>query len=313
MNPAVEDVAEVGLGSGPVVRAVKLEKVYRGVTALAGLDLEIPRGLLSLLVGPNGCGKSTTFRLLLGLDPPTSGEIEVFGHSYRERHRYLPSIGALVDSPVAYPYLSGRRNLELQARLGGLEPARVGEALELVGLGERASDRVASYSLGMRQRLGLAGALLNRPRLVVLDEPLNGVDPLGIDAFRTLLGELADQGVTVVVSSHLLAELDTIADHVVIVRSGRTVFQGGVAELARMRLPRIRIVPTRRADLEELAAIAAGSGSDSHVEGDGVEVAAAADWAAELNRRAVTAGIGVSGLSVVRPSLEDMVKDVLDD
>ena len=193
------------------------------------VDIEIPAGVVSGFVGPNGAGKTTTLRMLLGLVRPSDGTGEVLGAGIARPQDYLGQVGALIEAPAFYPTLSGRRNLEVLARLGGGRPGRpgrVGELLDQVGLGERGDDLFRSYSLGMKQRLGVAAALLPEPELLVLDEPANGLDPAGIREIRALLRRLADGGMTVFVSSHLLSEIEAVCDHLVVIDGGRIRFQG---------------------------------------------------------------------------------------
>ena len=212
--------------------------VTRGLTkrfgkrlAVDGLDLLIPAGSITGFVGQNGAGKTTTIRMLLGLIRPSAGTGTVLGHPLGHAREY-PRVGrALIEGPTFYPTLSGRENLLVLARLGGIVNRRVDEVLERVGLGPRALDPFRTYSLGMRQRLGIGAVLLPKPELLVLDEPTNGLDPHGIAEIRAMLRSFADEGMTVFVSSHLLAEIQQICEHLVVIDAGRLLFQGGVAEL----------------------------------------------------------------------------------
>jgi ABC-2 type transport system ATP-binding protein len=210
-----------------------LSKSYGSRQAVSGLDLEVCRGEVFGFLGPNGAGKTTTIRMALGLVRPSAGRVEVLGRDvHTDGGRVLPRVGALVEAPALYGYLSGRDNLRAFASvLGGVPGARLDEVLELVGLAGRQRDRVASYSLGMKQRLGVAVALLNDPELLLLDEPANGLDPAGIVEMRVLLRRLAAEGKTVFVSSHVLAEVQQICDRVAIVNLGRLVRLAPVAEL----------------------------------------------------------------------------------
>jgi ABC-2 type transport system ATP-binding protein len=210
-----------------------LSKSYGSRPAVRDLDLEVRRGEVFGFLGPNGAGKTTTIRMALGLVRPTSGRVEVLGRDLsRHRAEVLPRVVALVEEPALYGYLSGRRNLEAFAlMLGGLPAGRIDEVLQLVGLQDRQRDRVRSYSTGMRQRLGVAAALLNDPDLLILDEPANGLDPAGIVEMRDLLRRLAAEGKTVFVSSHVLAEVQQLCDRVAIVDQGRLVRVAPVAEL----------------------------------------------------------------------------------
>jgi ABC-2 type transport system ATP-binding protein len=210
-----------------------LSKRYGSRPAVRDLDLEVRRGEVFGFLGPNGAGKTTTIRMALGLVRPTSGRVELLGLDVREhRAEVLPRVGALVETPALYPYLSGRQNLRAFAHmLGGVPDARLDEVLEVVGLAGRQRDKVRSYSMGMKQRLGVAVALLNDPELLILDEPANGLDPAGIVEMRDLLRQLAAAGKTVFVSSHVLAEVQQICDRVAIINQGRLVREATVADL----------------------------------------------------------------------------------
>ncbi|HVD02881.1 MAG TPA: ABC transporter ATP-binding protein [Candidatus Dormibacteraeota bacterium] len=213
---------------------------FRGVSKRFGsrlavdhLDLDVGRGEVFGFLGPNGAGKTTTMRMALGLIRPTSGTVAVLGHDVQtEGHRILTRVGPLVETPALYLHLSGRNNLRIfGAELGGVSSARIEALLELTSLVERQHDRVSSYSLGMRQRLGLATALLHDPELLVLDEPANGLDPAGIREVRSLLRQLGDQGKTVFLSSHVLGEVERVCDRVAILRQGQLVYSGPVDQL----------------------------------------------------------------------------------
>ncbi len=189
-----------------------LTKEFGTLKAVDDLTVDVERGGVVGLLGPNGAGKSTTIRMLLGLVRPTSGTATVLGEPIEHPSRYIQNVGALIETPAFYPKLSGDDNLRTLAALDGQPKARVEEVLEIVRLTGRRGDRVSEYSLGMEQRLGIAVALLRDPDILILDEPMNGLDPAGIVEIRTLLKELAQQGKTVLVSSHLLAEVQTMAD-----------------------------------------------------------------------------------------------------
>ncbi|HYN69056.1 MAG TPA: ATP-binding cassette domain-containing protein [Candidatus Eisenbacteria bacterium] len=278
-----------------------LRKSYGKRVALAGLDLSVPTGVVYGFLGPNGAGKTTTMRLLTGLLHPDAGSIELLGRPFaRGDRRRLFEVGALIESPSFYPYLSGRQNLRELAATGATVPkTRVEELLELVGLRDRATDKLSGYSLGMKQRLGIAGALLSDPKLLLLDEPANGLDPAGIVAMRETLRHLASIGKTVFVSSHLLAEVQILADVVGIIASGRLVREGtmqellGSEEVVRVRLPRNDV--TRATDV--LVAIAPATAGpdldDGHV---WLSVHTLPDRAAEVNRLLAESGIYASGL-----------------
>src|SRR5262245_32266814 len=212
------------------VEAVEVTKRYGGVTAVDGISLEVDQGEVYGVLGPNGAGKTTFLRMLFGLVRPDAGAIRLFGRTWDEAGpRVLDGVSGFVESPRFYPYLSGRRNL---AGLdGGVTADRIAEVLEIVDLVDRADDRVGDYSFGMRQRLGVALSLLRDPRLLVLDEPANGLDPAGMRDMRALIKRLAASGLTVLLSSHDMSEVAEICDNVTIMRRGAVVFHGEIAEL----------------------------------------------------------------------------------
>ena len=221
--------------SDTVLRTVGLTKRYGRVLALADLDLEVRRGHVYGFLGPNGAGKTTTIALILGLLAPSGGHVELFGQDTRAHlSEALRRTGAVLEGPSFYPHLSGRDNLRVWGGLSGaVDGKRVDELLELVGLRDRGRDKVRAYSLGMKQRLGLAAALLHEPELLVLDEPTNGLDPAGMREVRELIRELGQIGKTVFVSSHLLGEVEQMCDHVGIVKEGRLLTHGAVSALLR--------------------------------------------------------------------------------
>src|SRR5262245_16153364 len=214
-----------------VVSGLALTKRYGELTAVDEVTFSLERGTVTGFLGPNGAGKTTTLRLLLGLAEPTSGEALVFGSRYRELEQPLRRVGAVLESGDYHPSRSGRDHLRMLALAGEIPPARVEEVLELVELGRAAKRRVRTYSLGMRQRLGVAAALLGDPEVLVLDEPANGLDPAGVRWLRTFLQSLATAGRTVLVSSHLLAEVAQTVDQVLIIDHGRLLARGRLDEL----------------------------------------------------------------------------------
>jgi ABC-2 type transport system ATP-binding protein len=283
-----------------------LRKSYGKRLALDGLDLSVPAGVVYGFLGPNGAGKTTTMRLLTGLLHPDAGSIELLGSPFRRGDRKrLFQVGALVESPSFYPYLNGRQNLQALAAGGAAVPAgRIEELLELVGLRDRARDKVAGYSLGMKQRLGIAGALLSDPKLLLLDEPANGLDPAGIVAMRETLRRLAASGKTVFVSSHLLAEVQVLADVVGIIARGKLVREGSLTSMlsdpgvVRVRVPGTAVAAARAA-LQAIAPVEAPSSDQpaSDVSGDQwLAVHVEPGRAAEVNQRLAGAGIFASGL-----------------
>jgi len=282
-----------------------LTKRYGKILAVDGVDLDVREGDRYGFLGPNGSGKTTTVRMLLGLVFATSGQIEVLGRPVpRQAKAVLAQVGAMIEGPAAYGHLPARTNLALLDAAGPGGPRRtrqrrIDEALERVGLAGVGRRPVKAYSLGMRQRLGLAGALVRRPRLLVLDEPTNGLDPQGIREVRDLLLELNGAGTTVFLSSHLLAEVDQLCTRVGVLDQGRLVLQD---DLDRLRGDTGRVV-VRTPDPARARALL--DGGIEHAAGDRLVVRAAD--AAELNARLVTAGVRVDALAPERRTLEDVV------
>ncbi len=287
-------------GTGVALATEGLRKRYGQRVALDGLDLRVPTGVVYGFLGPNGAGKTTTMRILTGLIHPDAGRVEVLGQPFGrgDRHR-LFEVGALIETPSFYPFLSGRENLRAIAATGAPTPrTRVDELLGLVNLGDRAKDRVSGYSLGMKQRLGIAAALLSDPRLLLLDEPANGLDPAGIAGMRDTLRALAAAGKTVFVSSHILGEIQQLADVIGIIANGRLVREGPIADL----LSHEGSVRLRVAAAEVAAAIAtlepvvgAGATTPEHGPDSGwLSVRFDPSRSAELNRILAGAGIFAS-------------------
>ena len=276
-----------------------LQKRYGSRTALAGLDLAVPLGVVYGFLGPNGAGKTTTMRLLTGLIHPDAGSIEILGRPFGRRdRRHLFDVGALIESPSFYPYLSARENLRALAATGAPTRAtRIEELLELVGLLDRARDKVQTYSLGMKQRLGIAAALLSDPRLLLLDEPSNGLDPAGIVAMRETLKNLAASGKTVFVSSHILGEVEQLADVLGIIASGRLVREGPIAQLLEGEgVVRIRVAPAEAAAATSVLGRLVADAPATVGEDGWISLRIAPDRAAEVNRALAIAGIYASGL-----------------
>lgn len=201
-----------------------LTKIFHGQTALAGVSLRVQRGTVYGLLGPNGAGKSTTLKLITGLLRPTRGEIVFDGAPWSRAA--LSKMGALIEGPALYPNLTAQENLRVHTQMLGLSASRIGEVLETVGLTDTGRKRAGQFSMGMKQRLGIAIALLNDPALLILDEPTNGLDPFGIQALRELIASFPAQGITVVLSSHILAEVAQVVDEIGIIAGGRLLFQG---------------------------------------------------------------------------------------
>ena len=282
-----------------------LSKKYGDRMALSHANFEVPMGSICGFVGPNGSGKTTTIRMLLGLITPSTGGGHVLGESITQPEKYLPKVGAMIEGPAFYPALTGKQNLAVLAKLGGFSTDQIQKLLELVDLGDRGDSKFKTYSLGMKQRLGIAAALLPNPKLLVLDEPTNGLDPAGIHEVRTLLRKLADTGTTVFVSSHLLSEIEMISDYLVMLRQGKVIFSGKTSDLLAAQKPLILAKPENQNDLAKLNQIAQGLGIDSKIKEDLVEASADANFAAKLNKAAFDAGITLTSLTSIRPTLEE--------
>src|SRR5438445_1247166 len=271
------------------IEAQGLSKRFGKRAAVDGLTMSIPAGSIAGFIGPNGAGKTTTLRLLLGLVRADAGSAAVLGSPLTEPDRYLPRVGALVEAPAFYPSLSGRTNLEVLAHLGGHPRSCVGQLLELVELSDRAKDPVGKYSQGMKQRLGVAMALLPDPDLLILDEPANGLDPLGIIQMRDLLRHLREQGKTIFLSSHLLGELEQVADWLVMLNQGKALFSGPARDLLDRR-GELVVDAEEATQLELVASIASAAGYTVTPDNGSLRIACPLDWASELNRRAREAG-----------------------
>jgi ABC-2 type transport system ATP-binding protein len=282
-----------------------LSKKYDNRLAVSHINFEVPMGTVCGFVGPNGSGKTTTMRMLLGLITPTTGEGHILGEPINHPEKYLSRVGAMIEGPAFYPALSGHENLMVLAKLGGFPTERVQILLEKVGLGDRGKSKYKTYSLGMKQRLGIAAALLPEPKLLMLDEPTNGLDPEGIQEIRALLRDLANGGTTVFVSSHLLSELEIISDHIVMLRKGEIVFAGPIGELMTKQQPTIIARSLDHSDLKKIVEIAQESGHHAVIRNDSVHILAAMDWAPELNKAAFNAGITLAQLAPQLPNLEE--------
>jgi ABC-2 type transport system ATP-binding protein len=299
-----------GTGDAPGVQlAVStngLTKRFGDRTVVDNVDIAIPAGSVCGFVGPNGAGKTTTIRMLLGLIRPTAGGGTILGGSLTEPATYLRKVGALIEAPAFYPQLSGRDNLKALARLGQLNVAAVEPALARAGLTARAGDKYRSYSLGMKQRLGIAAALLPDPELLILDEPTNGLDPAGIVEMRGLIRSFAGDGMTVLVSSHLISEIEQICDHVIMIRAGRLVHQGRVADLRATQQRDLIVAAEHDEDCERLAKIleAAGCTTTRQASENTVRVETAGLSAADLNRLAARNNITLRQLAEQTRSLE---------
>jgi ABC-2 type transport system ATP-binding protein len=293
----------------PAVRVRGLTKHYGGLVAVEGLDFEVPGGVIAGLIGPNGAGKTTTLAMLLGLVRPTAGDATVLGHPIGDPATYLGRVGALIETPAFYRSLTGRQNLELLATVAGADRRGVMGLLDQVGLGDRGDDGFRAYSTGMRQRLGIAAALLGDPHLLLLDEPTNGLDPVGKADMRSLLARLARPGRSVVVSSHVLAELEQICDWLVILDKGRLLFQGPTRELLTSARTRLILTPQHTQDLQRLGRLLASRGHTVEARDHHIVVAVdgtdSHQLAAGLNVAAMDGGVVLAELRAATATLED--------
>ncbi|RSS45651.1 ABC transporter ATP-binding protein [Streptomyces sp. WAC08241] len=278
-----------------------LVKAYGGRRVLDGLSFTAVPGRVTAFLGPNGAGKSTTLRMVLGLGTPDAGSALVHGVRYAELRDPLRSVGALLDASACHPARSPRAHLSWLARTHRIPGARVDEVLDLVGLGPAARRPVRGFSLGMRQRLGIAVAMLGDPGALLLDEPMNGLDPEGIQWLRGLLRSLADEGRTVLVSSHLMQEMAVTADHVLVIGRGRVLADGGIASLLETELPPVRLVTPR---LAELSPVLRAEGA--RVVHDSAHRATVTGLtSARIGDLAAQNAYGVHELTPLRPSLEE--------
>ncbi len=297
-----------GGGRGDAIHTEGLTKRYGERTAVNGLSIRVARGGVVGFVGPNGAGKTTTIRMLMGLVRPTAGQATILGESITRPSRYLDRVGALIEAPAFYPALTGRRNLRALATLGGHGAERVDDLLAQVGLADRGDHLYKSYSLGMKQRLGIAASLLSDPDLLILDEPTNGLDPAGIHEMRDFLQSLGKKGKTIFVSSHLLSEIQRMCDRLVVLRLGTLVFQGTVAELEATSTA-IIAVPQQPAQAGRLVALCKAAGHAATQRDGTVTIQAPDAWCAELNSKAMRAGIVLREL---RPHTFDLEERILD-
>ena len=287
------------------ISASDLTKIYGERAALSHGNFLVPEGSICGFVGPNGSGKTTTIRMLLGLIEPSGGTATVLGESISHPEKYLPYVGAMIEGPAFYPALSGRENLKVLAELGGFPLSRVDQLLEKVDLADRGGSKFKTYSLGMKQRLGIAAALLPNPKLLILDEPTNGLDPSGIQEVRGIIRELADSGTTVFVSSHILSELEMICEYLVMLREGKVIFSGRTQELLSDQKPIIIAKPEYDVDLTNLAKKLGDSGFKISIVDGCLQIDAAQEASAAINRLAFESGITLASISVVLPTLEE--------
>jgi ABC-2 type transport system ATP-binding protein len=289
-----------------VVTTTELTRRFGPITALDRLTIDLPPAGVIGLVGPNGSGKSTLIRILLGLIRPTGGSAAVLGLPASAPRAYADRVGVLIESPAFIAGLSARANLVSLARLRRLPLERVDAVLAQVGLLGRDREPVKRFSLGMKQRLGIAAALLSDPEVLVLDEPTNGLDPAGIVEVRELLRELGRNGRTVIVSSHQLSEIQAVCDHLVVIRFGELVFAGPMAQVLQRTREHVDVAPEHPADTDRLRTALAAAGWSVTAVDDVVRVAAGATRAADVNRAAAAAGITLSRLVVAQDSLEEI-------
>ena len=272
-----------------MIEVQTLTKTYQGVRAVDGLTFRAPPGKVTAFLGPNGAGKTTTFRCLLGLAEPDTGEALVDGHRYRDLPSPRAAVGAVLESTGYHPARTARDHLRIVSLAARLDPARIEPVLELAGLTSAAGRRVGGYSLGMRQRLGLATAMLGDPPVLVLDEPSNGLDPQGVTWVRQLMRQWADEGRTVLVASHVLAEVAQVIDRIVIIRSGRLAEEADVADLLASR------VTVRVDDTDRMVAALAEQQAPHERRDDAIVVTG---WAtAEVGALAARAGVTVTHLA----------------
>jgi ABC-type multidrug transport system ATPase subunit len=298
------------VGSASAISTRCLAKRYPGgQLAVAELDLEVPRGAVFGFLGPNGSGKTTTIRMLMGLIAPSAGRAEVLGRPVPQAaDAVLPQVGALIEGPAHYPYLTGAQNL---ARYDAADPttdprtrkARIGAALDRVGLSNAAGKKAKAYSLGMKQRLGLATALLRPRELLILDEPTNGLDPQGMREIRSLVTSLAADGTTVFLSSHLLDEIEQVCSHAAVMSKGRLVLQGTIADLGAGQHGRLAVTTPDTGRAAEV--LLASAGLDVRTEAGRVSCTAEGLEPDAVCAALVAAGVRVFGFMVERPSLED--------
>jgi ABC-2 type transport system ATP-binding protein len=287
-----------------VISTEALTKVFHGQPAVRDISLEVQAGSIYAFLGPNGAGKSTTIRMLLGLLRPTGGDVALFGLDLRNhRSDILARTGSLVETPSLYEHLSARENLEIPRCILNAPRTDIDRVLRIVGLENARRNLVKTFSLGMKQRLGLAQAFLGKRELLILDEPTNGLDPAGIQEMRSLIRRLpADHGVTVFLSSHLLTEVEQVATHVGMLSHGALVFQGSIAELKQLRQSRVRIGIN---EIERGLALLRSKGWEARREHDHL-LASDVESAGAINRALIEAGFEVHHLSVESDSLEEV-------
>jgi len=285
-----------------VIEASGLVKRYGAKTAVAGVDFQVRPGVVTGFLGPNGAGKSTTMRMIVGLDAPTAGTVTVNGKPYREHHAPLHEVGALLEAKAAHRGRSARNHLRVLAATHSIPDRRVDEVIDLAGLGEVARKRVGGFSLGMGQRLGIAAALLGDPATLILDEPVNGLDPDGVRWVRTFVRELAAEGRTVLLSSHLMSEMAQTADHVIVLGRGRVLADMPIGQLIAGGGSRVTVASPRAAELVPLLL----SKGATVAQEDGGRFAVTGMEAPAVGDAAAAAGIPLHELTTVGSSLEEV-------
>ncbi|MFV0309127.1 MAG: ABC transporter ATP-binding protein [Desertimonas sp.] len=299
------------------IRVRGLTKTYGARRAVDGLDFELPRGVVAGFIGPNGAGKTTTMAMLLGLVTPTAGEGSVLGAALDRPVEFLDRVGALIEGPTLYPGLTGRENLRVLATLAGHDTGGIPALLDLVGLDERGADRFGDYSLGMKQRLGIAGALLGDPELLILDEPTNGLDPIGRREVREIIERVAGDGRTVLVSSHLLSEIEQVCDWLIVIERGVGIYAGPAAGITGSSSDGVvRIAPAQPGDLPRLVALLRTGDHDPTADDDHVLVSVPDGcdpraFAAQLNSAAHEHGVVLAELAPAMRTLEDRYLDLV--
>ena len=300
-------MAETTSHSQPAVEIDALTKTFGKRRAVSNATFNMQPGQVLGLVGPNGAGKTTLLRMMVGLLHPTSGSVRLFGHDVQsDFERALEPVGAIIESPDMYKFLTGRQNLAQFARMrGDISEARIDEVVRYVELGDRIDEKITRYSLGMRQRLGIAQALLHNPRLLILDEPTNGLDPAGMADLRRMVRRLADeQGTAVIISSHLLHDIEAICDSIAVMQAGEVVGSGLMSQFVGSSVPAYRFTVDSTGTAAEIAA-RAGWGVNLDQGTSGCLIFESAKDVADLNAMLVGAGIRVSGIEPVRRSLEE--------
>lgn len=288
-----------------IVQTKGLEKSFKAFKAVNGIDLKVKKGTIYGFLGPNGAGKSTTIRMLLGLIKPTAGKVEILGKSIeREREEILKNVGALIESPSYYGHLTAYENLELTRKILKLDKAEVDRVLDFVKLSEVRDKRVKEFSLGMKQRLGIAQALMGSPKLIILDEPTNGLDPSGIHEIRDLIKSMPrDNGITVIVSSHILSEIELMADEVGIIKKGELLYQGTIESLRRNNTSKILVGVSME---KEVAGLLTRRGYRVEEYNGKLWVKGEDLTAARLCKELVLAGYDVNYLSEEEKNLEEI-------